>query len=282
MPTRPPQKTSNKPSLSPPQPRAAFSTSNPKVNEEISRRNEERYRDLFENANDLIYTHDLEGNFTSLNRAGERITGYTREQALEMNISDVVAPEFLEAAKAMTAKKLAGEGPTTYELEIFPRSGGRKTLELSTRLLVSGGVPVGVQGIARDITARRQVELSLHKTISLFASTFEATADGIVVMGLDRSLVTCNNKFATMWEVDPQVIEKKDGRELIMHLADMACDSDRIIANLEKLFADPMSKATDLIELKDGRKYECYSQPQILEGKPVGRVCCFRDITKRN
>ena len=42
---------------------------------------EERYRELFENANDIIYTHDLQGNFTSLNRSGERITGYTREEA---------------------------------------------------------------------------------------------------------------------------------------------------------------------------------------------------------
>ncbi|MCV5246998.1 PAS domain S-box protein, partial [Escherichia coli] len=45
------------------------------------RENEEKYRDLFENANDLIYTHDLNGNFTSINRAGEIITGYSREEA---------------------------------------------------------------------------------------------------------------------------------------------------------------------------------------------------------
>jgi PAS domain S-box-containing protein len=47
---------------------------------------------LFEYANDLIYTHDLQGNFTSLNRAGERITGYSRAEALKMNIAQVVAP----------------------------------------------------------------------------------------------------------------------------------------------------------------------------------------------
>jgi PAS domain-containing protein len=44
------------------------------------RESEERYRELFENANDIIYTHDLQGNFTSLNRSGERITGYSREE----------------------------------------------------------------------------------------------------------------------------------------------------------------------------------------------------------
>ena len=282
MPTRTPPKDNNNSTSPITQPRAAFSTRNPKVNEEISRRNEERYRDLFENANDLIYTHDLDGNFTSLNRAGERITGYSREEALRLNISDIVAPEFLGQAKAMIAKKVAGKGPTTYELEIIPKTGKRKTLELSTRLISSGGLAVGIQGIARDITARRQAETSLHNTVSLLASTLESTADGIVVLGLDRNIVTCNQKFIAMWQVDPQLIENKDGRELTMHLGSMVGDGDRLIANFDNLFADPMSKATELIELKDGRKYECYYQPQILKGKAVGRVCCFRDITKRN
>src|SRR4029079_8264444 len=49
--------------------------------EGVIRENEERYRELFENANDIIYTHDLAGNFTSLNRSGELLTGYSREEA---------------------------------------------------------------------------------------------------------------------------------------------------------------------------------------------------------
>jgi len=60
--------------------------------------NEQRYRELFENANDIIYTHDLAGNFTSLNRSGEKITGYSREEAMKMNIVDVLAPEYLITA----------------------------------------------------------------------------------------------------------------------------------------------------------------------------------------
>lgn len=122
---------------------------------------EEQYRDLFENANDLIYTHDLQGNFTSLNRAGEFITGYSREEALQTNISKIVAPEFLESARTMTARKVDGEAPTTYELEILAKDGHRVSLELSTRLILQGEKPVGVQGIGRDITARKRAEEAL-------------------------------------------------------------------------------------------------------------------------
>ena len=122
---------------------------------------ETRFRELFENANDLIYTHDLKGNFTSLNRAGERITGYSREEALKVNIRDVVAPDYLEYAQRMTLRKLEGDLPTSYELEIIAKDGQRVMLELSTRLIYQNDQPIGVQGIGRDITSRRQAEEQL-------------------------------------------------------------------------------------------------------------------------
>jgi diguanylate cyclase (GGDEF)-like protein/PAS domain S-box-containing protein len=251
--------------------------------DEANRKIQERYRDLFENANDLIYTHDMAGNFTSLNRAGEIITGYSREEALNMNLAQVVAPEYIDSARTMTARKLTGERPTAYELEIIAKDGKRVTLELSTRLIVSpDGLPIGVQGIGRDITERRQTETSLHSTLSLFTSTFESTADGIVVMGLDKSIVTCNRKFIEMWDVPEEIIEQKDGARLIEFVARQLVHPDLLLQNLIKVYKDPLATATQMLELKDGRIFERYSQPQMLEDKPVGRVACFRDITERS
>lgn len=132
--------------------------------EEILKEREEQYRDLFENANDLIYTHDLQGNFTSLNRAGEIITGYPRKEALQMNIAEVVAPDYLEAARLMISQKIAGVPPTTYELDIIAKQGNRVSLELSTRLIYQNNQPVGVQGIARDITERKRADEALKNS----------------------------------------------------------------------------------------------------------------------
>jgi diguanylate cyclase (GGDEF)-like protein/PAS domain S-box-containing protein len=253
-----------------------------KAVEEKIRNNEESYRELFENANDLIYTHDLAGNFQSLNRAGEMITGYSRDEALRMNIAEVVAPEFIDAARTMTARKVEDERPTTYELEIVAKDGSRVTLELSTRLIVSDGMPIGVQGIGRDITERRQTEVTLHNALSLLASTFESTADGIVVMNLDRQIVTCNRKFVEMWSVDPDIIEKRDGDRLVEAVTKQLVGGEDFLHRLDVTYADPHSTVTEILELKDGRIFERYSQPQYLEDKPVGRVACFRDITHRS
>jgi PAS domain S-box-containing protein len=117
-----------------------------------------QFSDLFENANDIIYTHDLAGNFTSLNRSGETITGYSREEAAKMNIRDVVAPEYLALAKGMIARKADDNGPTLYELEIITKNGSRVRLEVSTKLVYHERKPVAVQGVGRDLTDRNRSE----------------------------------------------------------------------------------------------------------------------------
>ncbi len=126
--------------------------------EKALRDSEERYRDLIENAIDIIYVHDLAGNYVSVNRAGEKITGYSKDEILTMNMAQTIAPEYLEKAQEMMAAKLAGKEVTAYELEVFARDGRRIALEVNTRLICENGIPVGVQGIARDTTKRKQLE----------------------------------------------------------------------------------------------------------------------------
>ncbi len=134
------------------------------------RESEERYRELFENANDIIYTNDLNGNITSLNRAGERITGYSREEALRINIADVIAPEYLEFAREKIAQSPAEKIPTVYEIEIISKDGRRVRLEVSTRVIFRDGKPVGVQGIGRDLTERKRSEEALLDSQAFFNS----------------------------------------------------------------------------------------------------------------
>ena len=130
--------------------------------EKASRENEERYRELVENANDIIYTHDLAGNFTSLNRSGERIVGYSWEEASQMNIADVIAPEYLELARQMLSQKTASKAPTIYEIELITKDGRRIRIEVSSRVIYENEKPVGVQGVARDLTEHKRSQEALR------------------------------------------------------------------------------------------------------------------------
>jgi PAS domain S-box-containing protein len=139
--------------------------------EEQLRRSEERYRELVDNANDIVYTTDMEGRYTSLNRAGERISGYTSEEMLGMDWKQIVAPEYVSLVSEMLLRKLAGQKTVTfYEVEMIAKNGARVPLEVNSQIIYEDGRATGVQGIARDITERRRAE-------SLLRARFEREAE---------------------------------------------------------------------------------------------------------
>ncbi len=131
--------------------------------EEALRESEERYRELVENANDIVFTLDLEGHVTSINKAVESITGYSQTELLGMNMSEFLTPQSTASARSMTERKLAGEERTNYEVDVRAKDGRTFTLEVSSRLAIHHGKPVGVQGVARDITTRRHAEEALRQ-----------------------------------------------------------------------------------------------------------------------
>lgn len=128
------------------------------------RSNEERYRDLWENANDLNYTHDLDHNITALNTAAEYVFGFDPGTALGMPLEQLVSPESRSNLRRALKQTLAGREPRTYELEVHTQHGQRVPLEISTRLLESGGAVIGMQSVARDLTIRRELENQLRQS----------------------------------------------------------------------------------------------------------------------
>jgi two-component system cell cycle sensor histidine kinase/response regulator CckA len=129
---------------------------------EMLRDAEERYRDLVENARDVIYTLSLDGRFTSINKIGQKLLGYTESEALQMNIGDVVAPEQPDAVARILTLTSPCEPAPPHELEVLARDGRRIQLEVSSRVVHSGSAAVAIQGIARDVTGRKQLEEQLR------------------------------------------------------------------------------------------------------------------------
>jgi PAS domain S-box-containing protein len=165
--------------------------------EEELRRSEENYRGLLENANDIIYSHDLAGKYLNINRAGSEITGYTREEILGgLNIAQVVAPEHLEVAKAMTMRKLKDPSPTIYAVDIITRDGRRLTLEVSTRISYRDGVAVAVEGIARDVTERKRAEAEIQRSKKQIEIILQGVAESIIAQDTEGRLIYANDMAA--------------------------------------------------------------------------------------
>jgi len=126
------------------------------------RESEERYRELFENARDAMYVHDLDGTYVSINHAAEKLSGYAREEIVGHNYAEFVASEHLKEVRKHFCGKLAQKGETTYEVDVIAKDGRRVPVEVSSRAIYEKGVIVGVQGTARDITERKQTQDTLQ------------------------------------------------------------------------------------------------------------------------
>lgn len=134
--------------------------------EEALRDSEERYRTLVENANDLVFTLDLDFRITSANPAVQRLLGYKPEELIGTRLGSYVPAEQLAKHRDMLQRKLSGEAAETrYEMQVVGRNGETRTLETSSRLSFDrSGKPNAIQAIARDITERKKYEEHLAFT----------------------------------------------------------------------------------------------------------------------
>ncbi len=134
----------------------ARDTTEARRSEHALRESEERYRELFENSKDAFYVHDINGIYTSVNRASEKLSGYTREQIIGKHFSEFMTPEHARQVQRQLQKKLESAGETTYEIEMITKKGRQVPVEISSRLIVENGMPVGVQGCVRDISEKKK------------------------------------------------------------------------------------------------------------------------------
>ncbi|MEN3330758.1 MAG: hypothetical protein V7641_123 [Blastocatellia bacterium] len=156
---------------------------------------EQRYRELFENANDMVYTLDLEGRMTGLNKAGERLLGYSRDEMMGRSIDMLIKPEDMARMREMMERKLKGEQLTTYEIEIAAKDDRQVTLEISSRLIYDAGIPAGIQGTARDITERKRTQEALRLSEARYRTLVDAMQQLIWVNDAEGKNIYVNRRW---------------------------------------------------------------------------------------
>lgn len=145
------------------------------------RESEARYRTLIDNATDLIYSHDLQGRFLSVNRVGEVLTGYTQAELLQLTLLDLVAPEYWDLLRERARDRIeaGNRSRTTCELELVARDGRRVPVEISSAAITQDGEIVALQGIARDTTARKSAQAALRASEARFRTMCQASPIGM-------------------------------------------------------------------------------------------------------
>jgi PAS domain S-box-containing protein len=145
---------------------------------------EERYRGLFENANDIIATLTMDGIITSVNRAAEAFLGWPRGELVGKHLRTVNTPASVARIEDRTRRLLAGEKLTSnLEVEVIRKDGSIVLLECRTRPMYDkDGKLTEVQGIFRDITARKRVEESLRDAKEAAEQADRAKSDFLSIL----------------------------------------------------------------------------------------------------
>lgn len=118
--------------------------------------------------------------------------------------------------------------------------------------------------------------------LSFLNAVLESTSEGILAVNLDGKFTGYNERFVEMWHLPREMVEAGQSDEAVLRrvVADLK-DPQTFLAKVRDLYARIDASSFDTFEFKDGRVFERYSQPQVQDGKIVGRVWSFRDVTKR-
>jgi PAS domain S-box-containing protein len=206
----------------------------------------ERYHRLVGAMRDVVFTLSPDGRFTSLNPAFETVTGWTCAEWLDKEFVPIVHPDDLSQAVEQFHRVLCGEEPPVFELRIHTRWGGYCVGEFLETPEKQDGQIIGLLGIARDITPRKQVEASLrlaHEELEMRVEerTRELAHANIVLLQQQRQLIQAA-KLASIGELATGVAHELNnplnnmslivGNEL-EHLRDGEFQHERLVCELE-------------------------------------------------
>jgi len=148
--------------------------------EQRLRESEQRYRYLFENARDPVCTMDMAYNFTSVNRAGVEIIGYSRDEWLAMNLADIISADNMAFTRQAVDRRLAAMASGvlmpdgTFRMPVKLKGGGFMIADIRPRVSIVDGRPAGFYVIARDITEQKRWEDALEQKNRELSEALEA------------------------------------------------------------------------------------------------------------
>ncbi len=203
-----------------------------KRSEDALRRSEERFRTVFNHAASGMAMIDREGNYLRVNKALERMLGYSAQALMQMNWRDVTHPDDIPQSEYMIQEIAAGSTPPAIEKRYITRQG-----QSIWALVNLAALPTSPQGplyyIAQmqDISSIKAARAKLQEREERYRQIFEADLSGIYVVTAGRQLVMCNLVFARMLGFDS--VEEVLGKDFASFYKDPTLGS-KIIAELTR------------------------------------------------
>src|SRR6476469_8985728 len=281
---------------------------------------EKWFRTLIHNISDIVAMTDARGILRFVNPRIELVLGYRAADMLGRNVFDFVHPEDIQRVNLEYSEIIQRQGESIPSvLRVRDAAGAWVPFEIIANNQLNDPEILGVIFTARDIRYREEVEEAirsanvdvkereeerttelarrnaalrienqgrlqtekqLQQAVSLLNATLDATADGILVVSTEGKISSCNRTFLEMWGVDCGSAAGQRDEDLLAKALPQLQNSSEFLTKVKELYESPEATSFDVLQLKDGRIFERYSQPQRIGERSVGRVWSFRDVTQ--
>ena len=251
--------------------------------ENTLRESEDRFRKIFEESPFPMLITGKDFGIIRANLSFCTLIGYREEDLKLFTFRNFTHPDYISSDEISLLKLIAGEIPVYHTEKRYIRKNG-SIIWGSTTVSIIRNNNDEVQFflvMIDDITSRKKAASELESSVSLLKATLESTEDGLLVVDSSGEIVQYNQKFTEMWRIPDQILADGNDNDALEYVMNQLINPDSFLEIVRNLYSEPEATSSDLLEFSDGRVFERYSQPQKINGKSVGRVWSFRDITER-
>jgi PAS domain S-box-containing protein len=241
---------------------------------------EDRYRDLVEHSQDLIYTHDLQGQFLSVNPAVAKLLGHDRSTILNMNVRKILVPEVRDQFSSYL-DTIRRDGVAKGLMLVQTATGERRILEYNNTLRTEGVACPIVRGICHDVTELKRAEQALRESEERYRTLVETSPDAITLFDLNLNIIAVNRPALALYGYERK--EEVIGKSVLDYLVpEELARAREDIANL--LETGSIGTVEYTLLKKDGTLFPAELRASLIldkKKKPSAILLVSRDITER-
>ncbi|MGB8707473.1 MAG: PAS domain S-box protein [Dehalococcoidia bacterium] len=247
--------------------------------EEALQQSQERYQNLVENINDVIFEVDTEGNITYISPAIERIGKYKADELIGQNFSRFVHPDDMPGLISSFHRVLAGI-LKPFEFRVLDKDGSIRYARTNSRQRMQHGQVIGITGVLSDITERKQAEEKLREGEERYHTLFDRSLDLVYLHDFEGNFIDANNAALNLLGYKKQEI-------LSLNFASLLTQDQmpKVIQTLEELKKTGAQREVTEFRLKrkDGDFVDVETKASVIDrdGKPYAIQGIGRDITER-
>jgi PAS domain S-box-containing protein len=232
--------------------------------------------------NECVSITNLEDQLLFVNESFVKTYGYTLSELIGKSINIVRSPKNLpEITNEIFPATM--HGGWQGELINKKKDGTEFPIFLSTTILNdNNGNPLGLIGVATDITERKHADEELQWKTAFLEALVNSSIDGILVIDNHEKKILQNQRCIDLWKVPQNIVEQNDDAVQVQYVMNRTINPEQFVEKVRYMYDHPNEISHDEIEFKDGMFLERYSAPVLgQDGANYGRIWTFREITER-